>query len=76
MPRDPDAVLTASAPTEAAYRAVLWSVGLWLTLTSIGFWLMAAASAQVRASCMSDRFSFSVVAFVAHRRASSAYCRN
>jgi hypothetical protein len=42
----------------------------------MGFWLMAAASAQVRASCMSDRLSFSVVAFAAQRRASSAYCRN
>jgi len=37
---------------------------------------MAAASAQVRASCMSDRLSFSVAAFAAQRRASSAYCRN
>ena len=37
---------------------------------------MAATSAQVRASPMSDRLSFSVVAFAAQRRASSAYCRN
>jgi hypothetical protein len=40
------------------YRAVLSSVSLSLTPTSIGFWLMAAASAQVCASCMSDRLSF------------------
>jgi hypothetical protein len=37
---------------------------------------MVAASAQVRASCMSDRLSFSVVAFAAQLRASSAYRRN
>jgi hypothetical protein len=33
----------------------------------MGFWLIAAASAQVRASPMSDRLSFSVVAFAAQR---------